>query len=440
MINRDYPNKEGDLKMKKFMNWMEKNLSPVAEKIGSNKILKSISAGFSMTMPIIIIGAIFCLLSSLQIQVYQDFLTSTGLSALFVIPGKFTTDILAVYVSFAVAYSYVKNEGLTAYTSITGLLSILAFFILTPLRVIEGVSYISFDYLGAKGLFTALIVGLLVGAIYTFIIKKDWVIKMPDGVPPIVSKSFTALIPGFIITLVFIIINGLFDGLVGTTFSEWLYSIIATPLASLSGSLPTFLLLLFICSLFWFFGLHGGQITIPISIILFMTAGAENQAAYAAGEAMPNILTIALLFYLSLGGVGNTIGLAIDMALFSKSNQFKTLGKISILPSLCSINEPIMFGMPIILNPVMAIPFFLVPQITAIITYFAMSSGLVSLTRIVMGATGTPLLLDGWLICGLSGVVLEVILIALTALIYYPFFKIQDNMACKNELQVEDKI
>ncbi|WP_317318326.1 PTS transporter subunit EIIC [Longibaculum muris] len=423
--------------MQKFMDKMENVLAPLATKVGGNRILKAVSTAFNMIMPLIIIGAIFSLVSTLSIGGYQAFLQSSGIGKILALVGKFTTDLMALYVAFAAGYAYVRNEGMNNDAIPSGLLSVLAFFIMTPLTEVMinevPTTVLSFDYLGSKGLFTALLVGLLVGFIYTFVTKKGWVIKMPEGVPPTVAKSFSALIPGFVITGIFLVINGIFNALTGATFSEWLYSVLAAPLSALSGSVITFLVLLFICQVFWFFGIHGGQVTIPFMMILFMQAGVENQAAFGTGQPMQNIVTVGFLYFLMLGGAGNTMGLALDMLLFSKSKRYKSLGKLCILPSICNINEPVIFGMPIILNPVMAIPFLLVPQITAIITYFAMNLGLVSLPRIALGATGTPLILDGWMIAGLSGIILEVILIALTAIIYYPFFRVQDHMACQEE-------
>ena len=423
--------------MQKFMDKMENVLAPLATKVGGNRILKAVSTAFNMIMPLIIIGAIFSLVSTLSIGGYQAFLQSSGIGKILALVGKFTTDLMALYVAFAAGYAYVRNEGMNNDAIPSGLLSVLAFFIMTPLTEVMinevPTTVLSFDYLGSKGLFTALLVGLLVGFIYTFVTKKGWVIKMPDGVPPTVAKSFSALIPGFVITGIFLVINGIFNALTGATFSEWLYSVLAAPLSALSGSVISFLVLLFICQVFWFFGIHGGQVTIPFMMILFMQAGVENQAAFGTGQPMQNIVTVGFLYFLMLGGAGNTMGLALDMLLFSKSKRYKSLGKLCILPSICNINEPVIFGMPIILNPVMAIPFLLVPQITAIITYFAMNLGLVSLPRIALGATGTPLILDGWMIAGLSGIILEVILIALTAIIYYPFFRVQDHMACQEE-------
>lgn len=429
--------------MQKFMDKMEGILTPLATKVGGNRLLKAISTAFNMIMPIIIIGAIFSLVSTLQIGTYQEFLTNTGIGSILGLVSKFTTDMLAIYISFTAAFAYVRNEGLTNDAVPAGLLSLLAFMIMTPLAsvVVNEVptTFISFDYLGSKGLFTALIVGILVGAIYTFVVNKGWVIKMPDGVPPTVAKSFSALIPGFIITGIFLIIYGFFNMTTGMTFSEWFYGILSAPLSALSGSLLTYMILGFIASSFWFFGIHGGQVAMPFLFMLFMQGGVENQIAYAAGQPMQNILTMGLFTFMMLGGIGNTIGLSINMFLFSKSKRYKALGKLAILPSWCGINEPLVFGMPLILNPIMAIPFFIVPQILNLVTYFSMTYGLVSLPRIAMGATGTPLLLDGWLICGLSGVILQIILVLISVILYYPFFKVQDNIALKEEMLSDKK-
>lgn len=423
--------------MEKVMSQMEAFLAPLANKIGSNKLLKTVSTAFNMMMPIIIIGAIFSLVTTLQVKPYQDLLAALNLAPILALASRFTTDMMAVYVAFAGAYAYVRNEGMSNDAILAGLLSLMSYFIISPLTSVmvndAPVTMISFDYLGSKGLFTALLVGILVGFLYTFIISHNWVIKMPDGVPPTVAKSFSALIPGFVIAAFFLAVNGIFAKTVGLSFSEWFYGLIATPLSSLSGSLLTFMVLNFIASAFWFFGIHGGQVAIPIMMMLFLQPGMENQTAFASGLEMTNVLTLGLLFYLMLGGIGNTIGLAINMFFFAKSERYKALGKIAILPSLCSINEPIMFGMPIMLNPVMALPFFIVPQIILVATYFVMNVGLVSLPRIAMGATGTPILLDGWLMAGISGVVWQVVLVAFSVVIYMPFFKVQDKLAFQEE-------
>lgn len=426
--------------MNSITKFIEDHVTPIGTKMANNKILNVISTGLTMTLPLIILGAIFTLLSSLQIGPYQQFLTSTGLGTLFSLIGKFTTEMLSIYVAFTTAYTYLHNtENMEKGAISAGLISIMAFFIMTPLTTIKIndnlVQVLSFDFLGSKGLFTALLTGILVGSIYVFVTKHNWTIKMPESVPEFVANSFNALIPAFLISFVFITINGLFNNFTQATFGEWFYSILAAPLSALSGNLATHLLLTLLASVFWFFGLHGGQITGPFIMILFMQAGMQNQAAYAAGQPMSNILTVGLGGLLTLGGIGCTIGLAINLCLFSKSSQYKSLGKLTIIPSICGINEPLMFGMPMILNPIMVIPFFITPQVINILTYVVMKLGLVGLPRLAMFTPGTPLLLDGMLMCGFSGVIWQILMIALSVAMYYPFFKVADSKLYAAEMK-----
>lgn len=426
--------------MNSITKFIEDHVTPIGTKMANNKILNVISTGLTMTLPLIILGAIFTLLSSLQIGPYQQFLTSTGLGTLFSLIGKFTTEMLSIYVAFTTAYTYLHNtENMEKGAISAGLISIMAFFIMTPLTTIKIndnlVQVLSFDFLGSKGLFTALLTGILVGSIYVFVTKHNWTIKMPESVPEFVANSFNALIPAFLISFVFITINGLFNNFTQATFGEWFYSVLAAPLSVLSGNLATHLLLTLLASFFWFFGLHGGQITGPFIMILFMQAGMQNQAAYAAGQPMSNILTVGLGGLLTLGGIGCTIGLAINLCLFSKSSQYKYLGKLTIIPSICGINEPLMFGMPMILNPIMVIPFFITPQVINILTYVVMKLGLVGLPRLAMFTPGTPLLLDGMLMCGFSGVIWQILMIALSVAMYYPFFKVADSKLYAAEMK-----
>ncbi|MPM14495.1 Lichenan permease IIC component [bioreactor metagenome] len=423
--------------MNKIIGIMDKYVAPIGNKVGNNKVLNVISTALTMVLPMIILGSMFTLINSFQIEQYQNFLSATGLGDLLSLVPKFTVDLLAVYVSFTAAYAYVHKSGMSEDSVSAGLISILAFFVLTPLTSIEvdgrPIQLIPFEFLGSKGLFTALITGIIVGLVYTLVVKKGWTIKMPEGVPQFVAKSFNALIPAFIIAIVFLTINGVFNSLTALSFNEWLYSILEMPLSKLSGNLGTHLFLTFLASLFWFLGLHGGQITGPFMMMLFMEAGIENQAAYAAGQPMGNILTLGLGGLLLLGGIGTTIGLSINLLLFSKSSRYKSLGKLAILPSIFGINEPLIFGMPMILNPMMMIPFFLVPQIINVLTYLVMKIGLVGLPRLAMFAAGTPILLDGALMSGISGVVWQLLMIILSVAIYYPFFKFEDNKALKEE-------
>lgn len=239
--------------MDKLTEKMEQILVPVATKVGNNKILKAISTGFNMIMPLIIIGSIFSMVATIDLGSYQSLLESTGLKTILSLVGTFTTEFLSVYVAFAITYAYVSEQNKTGAAISAGFMAIMAFLIMTPLTTAivneTEITALTFDYLGSKGLFTAMLVGLLVGYIYMFVLDRGWTIKMPSGVPPTVSQSFSALIPGFIIGAVFLVIHGLFAYFTGETFSEWFYALIATPLSALSGSLATYMLLTFVGTL-----------------------------------------------------------------------------------------------------------------------------------------------------------------------------------------------
>lgn len=423
--------------MDKFISKIESVLVPIASKISNNKYISSISNGFTMCLPVFIVGAIFSLLSGLQLGGYQDFIINLGIKEFLLIIPQITTNLLSLYVVFFIAYSLTEKNDLKKDSSFCGLLALVAFFIITPTGMIttEGVSVkaLPFSWLGSQGLFMAIIVALITGAIYNTIIKRNWILKMPDGVPPTISKSFAALIPGFVISIVFLLITIIFSKTSAGNPHDFLYNILKSPLQALSGSVWTYLLLAFLAGLLWFFGIHGAMVTSPFQIMLFMDAGVANEAAYAAGQELPNILTNTTRSVTLLGGIGATLSLVLLMLFFAKSKRYKSLGKLSFLPGLCGINEPIMFGFPLVLNPIMFIPFITVPIINGIILYFTMNIGLVGKPRIANAVFGMPVFLDGFVISGFGAVVLQIILLVIDMLIYLPFFKIQDNQALKEE-------
>lgn len=424
--------------MDKFMESLERTLVPIAERISDNKYLSAISRGFSMEMPVFIIGAIFTLLASLNLGVYQEFIINLGIKNLFLIPTQLTTNIMSIYTAFTIAYQLTQENDLIDDAPIAGLLGILAFLIITPLKTVTisevSSTMIPMDWLGSQGLFMAIIVGLLTASIYYFVVERKWIIKMPAGVPTMVEKSFASLIPGFVIVLFFLIINLIFAQTAQGNAHEFLYSILKAPLSSLQQSLFAFLFLNFLGSLLWFLGLHGGMITMPFMLMLFLPPGLENMEAAAAGQPLPNILTAGLMGITLLGGVGSTLSLCIIMLKFSKSERYKTLGKLAIAPGVCGINEPIMFGFPLVLNPIMFFPFVIVPIVNTSITYFAIRVGLVGRLKLDQFVFGTPVFLDAFMISGFRAVLLQIALIAIDILIYLPFFKIEDNKAYQEEI------
>ncbi|WP_349672770.1 PTS transporter subunit EIIC [Lacrimispora sp.] len=424
---------------------IEKYFVPMAGKLSKNKFLKAISNGFSVLLPITMIGAIFTLLSNLQIAPYQSLVKAVHLKEIFGFAPKVTTDMLAVYAVFligkALAEQYDFDDNVS---TIVGALSLFSFLVLIPLgvsgkaeksqEIVSIAGAMPTTYLGAAGLFTAMIVGLLVPFIYQIFIKHNIVLKMPEQVPPTIAKSFSALIPAFSIAFFFGLIRFLFSLTPFGDANSFVYTMLKAPLANLGASPATFILFILVCSLMWFFGLHGGMIVMPFINVLYTAAGLENLEAYANGVAGPNLITnSSWIIFASLGGAGGTLGLCILMAFMAKSSRYKTLGKLALPAGACGINEPITFGLPMVLNTIMIIPLIITPIITFLISYFMIKIGIIPPLNGTTIPLGTPVVFAGLVAGGWKTAVLQIVLIAIQTLIYLPFFKVLDKQAVLEE-------
>ena len=430
--------------MDKFTAILEKYLVPLANKLSSNRYLGAISTGFSYLLPITMIGAIFTLLANLQIAPYQSFITAIHLKQILAFAPTVTTDMLAVYAAFLIGKACAEKLGLEKDSTIAGALTLFVFFLMIPLGVsgtatesgetVSIAAALSTSYLGAAGLFSAMILGMVVPTIYNLFIKRGIVIKMPPQVPPTISKSFSALIPGFAIALIFCLVRFGFAMTSWGDFNTFIYTLLRLPLQSLGASPFTFIVFIIICSTMWFFGLHGGMIVMPFLNMLYTTAGLENLEAYAAGTALPNIITQpSWSLFASLGGAGGTLGLCVIMFFFAKSARYKTLGKLALPSGLCGINEPITFGLPMVLNTIMIIPLILTPITTFLLSYLTMSIGLVPYPNGVSVPLGTPVIFSGFIAVGWQAAILQIVLILIQMAIYYPFFRVLDKQALAEE-------
>nr|WP_051929810.1 PTS transporter subunit EIIC [Carnobacterium mobile] len=315
--------------MKWFMNFMEKKFIPVATSISNNKIVQAVSRGSMSLMAIIIVGAIFSLLGSIDFLGYQAFLSSTGLKDFFGFVPAMTINAIGLYMVFFVAYQASKIYGKSDGAVSAAILAVVSFLILIPLKEImeEGAVQptITLDtaYIGSKGAFAAIITGLLVAKIYQVVIDKNWTIKMGGEVPPQVSKSFTDIIPAFIILTIFALVRWGFSVTSFGSTTDFVYTILQTPLQTLTSSLPAFIILILVAQLLWFFGIHGSYTILPILMPIWIGYIQENMAAYQAGEAVPHVFNIALYDLTTIGGAGSTLGFVIVMAIFAKSQQYR---------------------------------------------------------------------------------------------------------------------
>jgi PTS system cellobiose-specific IIC component len=433
--------------MEKFQALIESTLMPLAQKLSTNKYLRAISNGFSALLPIILVGAIFTLLVNLQIAPYQSFITASGIKGILNYVPAVTTNLMAVYAVYLIGKSLADQiPEIQSQSTIVGIICLFVFFLVLPVSVSGNwtlqtgeqikvtVAGYATTYLGAAGLFTSMIIGLIVPTIYAFLIKHNVYIRMPASVPSQITISFMGVIPAMIIGCIFALVRFGFSQTSWGEVNAFIYSILKTPLAALSANPITFMLLIAMCSLMWFFGIHGGMVVMSFLNILYQQPAMENLAAYAAGSPLPNMITKSWWFvYASLGGAGGTLGLCILLFFVAKSNRYKALGKIALPAGLCGINEPITFGLPVVLNVVMFIPFLLCPLITFTLSYVVTSLGIVPFLNGTEIATGTPVIFSGLLCGGWRVALWQIFLIVVQMCIYFPFFRVLDKQALEEE-------
>ena len=425
--------------MQEFFN---NKVIPAIMKFVSLKGVVALKDGLLYTMPLTIVGSVFLLLANFPIQAVVNWLDSMGwIDPLNQAYGA-TFNIIALIGVIGIAYKYVKNEGYEALNA--GVLAAVTFILTTDSFVVtesgEIVSnVINKTWTAGQGMISAIIIGLLVGWIYSWFMKNDIRIKMPAGVPEGVANSFTALIPGFVIVTGATLIYSFFKFVLDTTFIEAVYGFIQTPLQGLTDSLGGVIVMTLMIPFLWFFGIHGSTIVGGIIGSVLTANSLANQAILDSGMALTienggRIVTQQFLDqFINVTGAGMTIGLVIYMIFFAKSAQCKELGRLGGVPGLFNINEPILFGTPIVMNPFLAIPFIAMPVISGLILYFSIAVGLVPMFGGVMVPWTTPPIVSGFLVGGWKMAVLQTFILALSFFVYLPFIRKIDKMNLQAE-------
>lgn len=418
-------------------------LIPKIMKFVSTKPMLAFRNGMLYTMPFSIIGSVFLLLANVPIPSVAKAIEQAGFSAYFNQAFGATFAVMAFFAAIGITTSYVKEQGIDD-TLPAGMISLTSFLLLMSSEVADAKTgtiignIINKDWTGGKGMIVAILVGLFVGVVYSWFIKHDIRIKLPDGVPPNVAGSFTALIPGFVITVMTLAIYIIFDKF-HTTFFDWIYTVLQTPLQGMTTTLPGVVLLGVLIPLFWFFGIHGSTIVGGIMGPLLTANSLDNKAILDSGKALTlanggKIVTQQFLDqYMTVTGAGMTIGLVIFMVFFAKSQQYKELGKLSIVPGLFNINEPVIFATPIVMNPIMLLPFMLAPLCSGLLLYFAIYTGLVPMFAGVVVPWTTPPIISGFLTNGWQAAILQALCLVMTFFIYLPFAKKMDQITVKQE-------
>lgn len=359
---------------------------------------------------------------------------------------KGSADIFSILIVFLIARNLAKlMEGDDL---LTGLTAISVYFIIYPDYFDnEGVNYLTNQYMGAQGLFVAILVGLLVGELMSRLAKSDKLeIKMPEQVPSAVARSFKVLIPIIITTIFFSVLNYFVKMAAPGGLHELIYNIIQTPLTRMSQSLFSVLILSLLSQSLWAMGIHGPNTIAAIRDTMFSEAGNANLLHYAEsgttwGAPYPITYSGLATAFSEYGGSGATLGLIIAMLIFSKNKESKSIAKLSLAPGLFNINEMVIFGLPIVLNPIYIIPFIIAPLVNIMIGYTA-----VMILKIMPPVTiGIPWTTPGPLMpfLGTGGNIVALfvgfICLAVSVLIYSPFV-IAANKAAIIEDEMENEI
>nr|WP_238526724.1 PTS transporter subunit EIIC [Carnobacterium sp. 17-4] len=405
--------------------FLEQKLMPIASKIGNNKFLVAIRDGITLAMPLIIIGSLFMVVASFPVPGWEKWLGEIGVADFLWKGTDSSFGLIGLIASFGIAYSLTNQFGVDGVPS--GIISLSSFIVVTPFVTSDAGAGMPTSYMAAKGLFVAIIIGLLSGYIYQWFINHNIQIKLPETVPPAVAKSFSAIIPGAFIVTFWLIIYAILIKLNLPNLHDIAQVVLGGPLGLLGNNVFGTVIVVGLNSLFWFVGIHGGNVVNSVMQPLWIANLDENRAAYQAGTEMQHIFTIAFMDNLVyIGGGGATLGLVLVLGYLARkkktSKQTKVLAPITVVPGIFNINEPTMFGLPVVLNVVLLVPFILAPMVNVVVAYLAMASGLVPLTRTVASWTMPPII-SGFLVTGsISGSILQIVLIVLDVLLYLPFF------------------
>ncbi len=419
--------------MDAMTNWMQAHVAPVATALGQNKVLKSISEGMVRTTPLTVGVAAIAIITNLPIPGLSDFLASSGIAAAGTEIVNSTMSLLAIYVSFLIAYQYAKNDDTDPMTA--GVLSMACFLSLIPSTVTlaDGTTMNTYgqNYLGSDGIFVALVLAVSVAAFYGFLTRKNIKLTLPDSVPPMVADSLSPIWSAMIIFVLILCIK------VGFTFTPFgnifafVTQVIAAPLMIVGSSPWTAITIFTLGNLVWFFGIHPNTV-MSVAMPVLMAVMMENQAAFTAGQPLPHFLFTAVSSCCYFGGTGNTIGLCLDMYT-AKSEKFKAMRNLMTVPNIFNINEPVIFGVPLMLNPIFFVPMILSAVVPGVIAMVLCSILPISINPTIMMPWVTPAPISTLFAGGPLYMCVLLICMAATALLYYPFFKVADNQAYAEE-------
>lgn len=419
----------------------EDRLMDIADFVDNNVYLSSIKGAFTDYVPFIIVGSFGTLLSALISN------TTTGLAqwipALANLAPAFSAmsfaaiSCMTIPIIFLIALHLAKAKKMQPF--ITAILCVISYLCMVPNVVTVTIeeatgsaSGLGSGVLGAQGLFIGMLVAVLITNFFQKLTSIEKIkIKMPDSVPQGIAVSFNILIPVFIIIVISAVFGTVFQILTGSYINEFIYHVVQAPLSAVVQTTPGIVIMAVVCQLFWFLGIHGGLVVEPIRSPLSAAALAANIAAVEAGLEATQPLTRGFwTVFVVVGGAGLTLSLIFAILLFSKRQDHRAIAKLSLLPGICGIGEPMVFGFPLVLNPTFAIPFILNSGIAAAIALGAIQIGFISCST-VDAPFGLPLFINATLSYGWKGAIVQLVILAVGTLTYIPFVLMSNRMAQK---------
>ncbi len=416
----------------KFESIIKKILVPIAEKIDKQPHLTAVKKGMVVLTPILLLGSMAYPLKTLKnifasSQMVQDwFANNVYLIDLLI---KFSLGFVGVYA--VIAISYFLSERYKIYT--VGAVTLSLFSFLVTVTNLNKDGSLDIKYFDSKGLFTAIFIALITVEIYKYFTDHKLVIKMPEGVPDFVSRSFELITPTAFIAIFFISLRYLVSSLSGGML---LPEVIMKVLAPAIGSMDNLFVVWFVIMLrlmFWFFGIHSAVLS-PVLSPIFVQYLAENIAAKEAGLPLPHFVTGGVFSaFVNFTGSGVTMGLVLAM-LFGKTKRYKKVAQVSLIPGLFGINEPILFGGPVILNPILFIPFVFGSSLISLMPLALMKYGF--LAKPFFDPPYLPLFFEGFLTgFDWKAPFVQIVQLILSFLVYYPFFKVLEKEELKSEAE-----
>ncbi|EOZ5987575.1 PTS sugar transporter subunit IIC [Enterococcus faecium] len=428
----------------KVISWVERKILPIANKIQRNKYLQAIQSGFMTLMPIMLLGGIIIILTRPLVdyttmspgdsfygffKTWQLFIDNHGMPLL--ILRSLTLYSISLWAALTISYFLARHYKMN--TIITPILSLLMFFILCTTRTNDG--GLSNDFWGGEGLFAGILIGIGVTELFRFFTeKKIGTINMPEMVPPALKNSFASIFPVLFVTVICTAISMFFNSVFHITFPEAVLNLFH-PLVLTIDNVFGLTISSIVSQICWWFGIHNTAITSLLEPLMYSNYGV-NAAQYASGIAasdLPHIWTEPLWWnWMVIGGSGATLALTF-LTLRSKSKQIKTVGKVALIPALFNINEPIIFGLPVVLNPLFFIPWISAQTLNGIIAYVCMSIGLVNKTFIYPGWNIPAPIAQFLTTMDVRAIILALALIIMDGLIYYPFLKVWEKQKLAEE-------